>query len=397
MGEKPTEKPKTPSTVPELQVKNVFETLVDLGQKHLRIVSVGTEHGDITRPFPGRIQIERDIRTAFGDRISGLSLDGFNKLLPIVADERRITSILSHPESADNFWSWGIRYAYTSGAPLLITDPLYNARGLSRLIAGADAMPTAVADREYKAAELRNLAKLKNIEAKKTGPQILTGGALALMGLRIFAGLLSMDKMGRRAFLSQFRSGAVASGAILLGYTEAMGNISTQMLDFMATLPDDRYLTALVQESRALTDADYNDPRFAKWAEYVSKAKQATAVWRNAVTAEILSSVPAELLKLYEDAKTNRKAANLVNVWGHNHLEVLPRHQTWQLLQNEVERRAIIETGLRSLLYGADPKMKEEIRYDLRNYPSVCSIDKAGKITTTPFPVPALAEITARV
>jgi hypothetical protein len=48
-----------------------------------------------------------------------------------------------------------------------------------------------------------------------------------------------------------------------------------------------------------------------------------------------------------------------VNVWGDGHLMVLPQHRTWQLLQNEMERRAIIETGLRSLFYGIDPQTKE--------------------------------------
>jgi hypothetical protein len=273
MGEKPAEKPKSPA-ISELQVQNVFERMVDLGQRHLRVVSVGTEHGDISKPFPGRLQVERDIQTAFEGRVSGISVDGFNKLLPIVPDEKRVALVATASESQLNFWGWGIRYAYESGAPLIITDPLYNARGLSRLIFGSDYGPTIAADRGYKAMETRNNNELAGIKSKQLGPQAVTGGALALMGLRIFAGLLSMDKMGRRAFFSQFRSGAVASGAVLLGYSEAIGSVSTQMLDFIATLPDPKKLDDLFKESRALTDDDYNDPGFAAMSEYYSKAKQ---------------------------------------------------------------------------------------------------------------------------
>lgn len=400
----------------EFTIAKASEPLIVMPDR--RILVVGTDHGEGDEGFPGREQTSQEIRKTFGNTIDCLVFDSQAPLEFVLQED--IKRMIELPEEETDYRSWMVKFAAEKNIPLITADPIASVtaisvftkieelRRLTQLLGPyRDELDRIKASDTYKNAqdEARRMQK-------HTGDVDQAGNAIAIgmvMGAAILNGLQSRHRLSRREFLLRLLVPGVAVGGFMAGKgllveqleaparkhwqeVRKMEDPVYQMLE-----QDNETILSVFGQAEQLSEDDYALQAMQRKTQFNKVAGSISALYRNAIAAEVLSLPLDTILPEYQV----ERPTNIASVWGLDHLVVPENWRIGYLLTHPEERIEIIQTSTEAMLTTLKRDNPDEIlrviKQEFRNFGKTYRIDANGNITVHTFRVPTIEQALDRV
>lgn len=391
------------------------ENVVDLGDR--KILVLGLNHGE-GPTFPSEIMANRALQQFENNhgQINALALDSQELLTR------------TNLESGWEFGQWGIKIAKERNIPLIGADPLNHVFYVD-LIKIAEinqySNQKEIAERFSEAHDLFPDESLKIIKDHKKDYEAerftSTFQDTLLLSSAIVLGLSTIKtRVSRRGFL-KLSGGLATFGLMNLGARALEGqtkNVAKLFInnpslgqDYMTARfnADYDFVREKIYSGEELDPSFYESSEFKRLSAFHADVLKYSLIFRNALTAEVLSA------PLTEIPRGDNGILNIPTAWGDGHIILPEQYRMEYLLRNEKGRQETIRTMLEAFTEYAtvlgvryaeptnvapgfriktvDKHAQERFLDQISKYPKAFWITNEGEVEAIPLKVPGLVKI----